>query len=52
VALGNSDKAFSLMNQAYEEHSFMLGFLKVDPELNGLHPDPRYGQLVAKIKLP
>ena len=51
VALGDKDQAFTRLNQAYDEHSFLLGFLKVEPELDPLRSDPRFGQLLRKMNL-
>jgi tetratricopeptide (TPR) repeat protein len=52
AALGEKDQAFARLNQAYDEHSFLLGFLKVDPELDGLRSDPRFQELLLKMKFP
>jgi len=51
AALGDKDQAFARLNQAYEEHSFLLGFLKVDPELDPLRSDPRFQGLLQRMKL-
>ena len=40
AALGDKDQAFTRLNQAYDEHSFMLGFLRVEPALDPLRNDP------------
>jgi hypothetical protein len=29
-----------------------MSFLKVDPELDPLHSDPRYGELLQKMGMP
>lgn len=52
TALGDKDQAFTRLNQAFDEHSFMLGFLKVEPALDPLRSDPRFQQLVQKMKFP
>ena len=52
AALGDKDRAFARLNQAYEEHSFLLDFLKVDPALDPLRADARFAVLVRKMNFP
>jgi hypothetical protein len=52
VALGEKDKAIAALYQAFDEHSFLLGFLKVDPTLDPLRSDPRFTESLHKMKLP
>ena len=51
-ALGNKDKAFEMLNQAYDEHDMQLVSLKVDPALDDLRDDPRLGDLIQRVRLP
>lgn len=51
AALGDKDQAFARLNQAYDEHSFLLGSLQVDPELDPLRSDPRFQGLLQRMKL-
>jgi eukaryotic-like serine/threonine-protein kinase len=51
AALGDRDQAFTRLDQAWDEHSFSLGFLKVEPALDPLRNDPRFKQLLEKMKL-
>jgi tetratricopeptide (TPR) repeat protein len=51
VALGDRDKAFGLLEQAYAARSGRLASLKVDPEFRPLHSDPRFKDLIARIGL-
>jgi eukaryotic-like serine/threonine-protein kinase len=51
ASLGDKDRAFATLDQAYDEHSFLLGFLKVDPALDPLRADPRFRNLLGKMKL-
>jgi adenylate cyclase len=51
AALGDKDQAFQNLDRAYEEHSFLLGFLKVDPAVDPLRADARFGVLLRKMKL-
>jgi TolB-like protein/DNA-binding SARP family transcriptional activator/tetratricopeptide (TPR) repeat protein len=49
AALGENDRAFSLLNQlAAERHSCLVDF-KTDPIMDPLRPDPRFARLVARI---
>ena len=50
--LGDKDEVFKNLNLAYDEHSFMLGFLKIDPAFDSVRTDPRFQQLLAKLKFP
>ena len=51
VAMGDLDKAFELVNKAYEERDENLIFAKPDPSLAPLHSDPRYAALLKKMGL-
>jgi serine/threonine protein kinase/tetratricopeptide (TPR) repeat protein len=51
AALGDKDRAFAQLEQAYSQRSFFLDFLKVDPELDSLHSDPRFQSLLGRMKL-
>ncbi len=52
VGLGEKEKALSFLEKAYADHSMILTFVKVDPELDGLHSDPRYTDLLRRMGLP
>ena len=49
--LGNRDEAFRWLEQAYENRSFGLIYLKVDPELDSLRSDQRYEDLLRRVHL-
>ncbi|MCA1576267.1 MAG: protein kinase [Acidobacteria bacterium] len=52
VGLGDKDRAFEWLHQAYAERSDYLTRLKADPTLDSLRPDPRFQELLKKIGLP
>jgi TolB-like protein/DNA-binding winged helix-turn-helix (wHTH) protein/Tfp pilus assembly protein PilF len=51
ASLGQNDKAFARLNKAYEEHSFTLSNLKVEPRFDSLRSDPRFADLLRRIGL-
>jgi hypothetical protein len=40
------------LQQAYAERSFMIAGIKVDPELDSLRSDPRFQDLLSRLKFP
>jgi len=52
AALGDKDNAFDALNKAYDQHDMQLVSLKVDPTLDGLRDDPRFGELIRQVGLP
>jgi len=51
AALGNKDQAFAWLDNAYEAHAFVLIELKVDPKFDTLHSDPRFADLLGRMRL-
>jgi serine/threonine-protein kinase len=49
---GEKDKAFEWLQIALDNHDAGTLTILVDPLLRGLHDDPRYKNLVAKVGLP
>lgn len=49
---GNRDKAFAWLERAFEERSVNMPFLKVHPQLDTLHSDPRFQKLVRRVGFP
>jgi serine/threonine protein kinase/tetratricopeptide (TPR) repeat protein len=52
AALGEKDKAFAELEKAYQARDWFLQRLKVDPFLDPLRDDQRFGDLVKRIGLP
>jgi serine/threonine-protein kinase len=51
VGLGDHDQAFAWLERAYQERRGWLAYLKVDPMLDPLRPDPRFAELVRRMRL-
>ena len=51
AGLGENDKAMDWMEKAYADRSNGLVFLKVDPELDSLRSNPRFRELLVKMRL-
>ena len=52
AGLGEKDKAFEWLDKAYDNHSFQLTTLNIEPLLQPLHDDPRWKDLKKRIGLP
>jgi eukaryotic-like serine/threonine-protein kinase len=50
--LDDKDRAFKWLNTAYQDRDFNLLGLKTDFQLDPLHSDPRFAELVRKVGLP
>jgi tetratricopeptide (TPR) repeat protein len=50
--LGDKEQAFARLDNAYDERFGHLTYLKVNPTLDGLRPDPRFRDLMRRVKLP
>jgi len=51
TALGDSEQAFKLLEEARAEHSFHLVYVNVSPQFEVIRPDPRFQDLVHGIGL-
>ncbi len=49
--LGEKDQAFEWLEKSYEDRSWELTFLKVNPLLDSLRSDPRFNALLRRINL-
>jgi tetratricopeptide (TPR) repeat protein len=51
AALGEKDRAFDLLEKAYQERVGAMTLLKVDPMLDGLRQDQRFQDLLRRMRL-
>jgi TolB-like protein/Flp pilus assembly protein TadD len=51
VGLGWTDQAFEWLDRAHEERSGWLTYLKVEPRLDALRSDPRFDDLLHRVRL-
>ena len=49
IGLGMKDEALQYLVKAYEEGSYYMIHLKVDPLLDSLRSDPRFTDLVRRV---
>src|SRR5262249_41127450 len=50
--LGSADTAFQYLDRGYEERSASMVFIRVDPFWANLRSDPRYRDLLRRMRLP
>jgi adenylate cyclase len=50
--LGDTENAFAAIDTAYEVHESSLIFLKVEPLFESIRADPRYEELMVKLRFP
>jgi DNA-binding winged helix-turn-helix (wHTH) protein/tetratricopeptide (TPR) repeat protein len=51
VGLGDHDQAFEWLEKGFEEHAALLVTLKVDPVFDPLRGDPRFTDLIRRMRL-
>ena len=51
VGLGDKEGAFASLEKAYAAHDLQMQFLNVDPHYDSLRPDPRFQDLMRKVRL-
>ena len=51
AGLGDRDQAIAWINQAYEDHAEWLTFVKVEPWMDPLRSDPRFQDLLRRMRL-
>ena len=52
TGLGEVDRAFEWLDRAFDERTWTMVLLKVDPPYQTLWPDPRFRDLLKRIGLP
>ena len=51
TGLGDKEQAFANLEKAYQERTTWLMWIKVDPRLDPLRSDPRFADLLRRMKL-
>ena len=51
LALGDREQALTFLEKAFEEREQLMGLLKVAPDLETLHREPRFAILLKKMNL-
>lgn len=52
IGLGDKERAFAVLEQAYEARTWYMTWLKVVPEFDSLRSDPRFVELERRIGPP
>jgi tetratricopeptide (TPR) repeat protein len=52
TAMGDKDQALAQLEQAYQDRSFWMAFLKVDPEMDTLRSEPRFQDMMRRLNFP
>ncbi|HAF13062.1 MAG TPA: hypothetical protein DCK99_05045 [Blastocatellia bacterium] len=52
VGLDEKDEAFAWLEKAYQERSWWLVWIKMDPKVDSLRSDPRLTDLMRRIRFP
>lgn len=51
-ALGDKDKALAELENAFNEHDYLLPRIGVEPFLDPLHDEPRFQELIKRMRFP
>jgi serine/threonine protein kinase/Flp pilus assembly protein TadD len=51
IGLGDKERALEYLEKSYEERATWLMWIKVDPRLDPLRPDPRFQDILRRMKL-
>lgn len=51
IGLGETDRAFELLQKALDDHFTVLPFIKIEPLFDGIRDDPRFADLLRKVNL-
>ena len=52
AGLGDKNQAFAWLEKAFQEREGKLAYLKVDPLFDNLRSDPRFADLLRRLRLP
>jgi hypothetical protein len=52
VSLGDKGGALASLEKAYAEHDLQMQVLKIDWRLHSLHSEPRFQDLMQRMKFP
>jgi tetratricopeptide (TPR) repeat protein len=52
AALGDKEAAFTELETSFQNRDFFLNRLKVDPFMDPLRDDPRFDEMVKRLRLP
>ena len=52
AGLGDKDQAFAWLEKGFEERTYQMTNIKLEPRFDVLHSDPRFSDLVRRIGLP
>jgi tetratricopeptide (TPR) repeat protein len=52
MAVGEPEQALAALELAYDDRSWLVALLKVDPLLDELRPHPRFQALVQRMRFP
>ena len=51
TGMGEKDKAVEWLNKAYDEHSDNITYIKMEPRFDSLRSDPRFIELIRRVRL-
>ena len=52
LGLGAKSSTFEWLEKAYDDHSTWLFLIKVDPRFDTIRDDPRYRDLLQRMRIP